>query len=47
VQLEFESTIGVSLVSAAIIVGGEDINERKHDNPEKIGGSFAERRNET
>jgi hypothetical protein len=43
VQLEFESSIRVSLMIPTVIVGSEDVSEGKHDNPEKIRGSFAKR----
>jgi hypothetical protein len=47
VELEFESSIRISLVPTTVIVGGEYVSEGKHDNPENIKASFAERCNET
>ncbi len=44
VQLEFESSIGISLVPATVIVGFEDVGERKHDNLEKDERPFADRK---
>jgi hypothetical protein len=41
VEFKFQCTNSTPLVRPTIIVGSEDVGERKHDNPEKIRGSFA------
>ncbi len=41
VKLELKCSMGISFVSSAIIICLEDVGEEKHDNPEKIRGSFA------
>jgi hypothetical protein len=46
VELELECPESIPLIRSTIIICSENVGERKHDNPEKIRGSFTKRRNE-